>query len=94
MEQSKRDSITRMQLRTSRVLQNCPLFQSQSINTTVIGRECVLDSRRADWKAFSRMKYWNCCCSTLCRVDTNPIAHDLIDTFHSLSGVLDADIRI
>lgn len=27
------------------------------------------------------------------RVDTNPIAHDLIDTFHSLSGVLDADIQ-
>lgn len=27
------------------------------------------------------------------RVDTNPIAHDLIDTFHSLSGVMDADIQ-
>lgn len=27
------------------------------------------------------------------RVDTNPIAHDLIDEFHSLSGVLDADIQ-
>ena len=26
------------------------------------------------------------------RVDTNPIAHDLIAEFHSLSGVLDADI--
>ena len=27
------------------------------------------------------------------RVDTNPIAHDLIAEFHSLSGVLDADIQ-
>ena len=27
------------------------------------------------------------------RVNTNPIAHDLMAEFHSLSGVLDADIE-
>lgn len=62
--------------------------------TADIGNACESDFRTADCKPFSPTRCWNCCLFyALPRVNTNPIAHDLMAEFHSLSGVLDADIE-
>lgn len=66
------------------------LWVTTSMTGTVSGSKSNFSSPA--WTASTPTNCSRCCCITgIPRKDTNPLAHRLMDTFGSLSGVLEAE---